>query len=202
MGGGDLPCQNLSQHQHKYSEAKDLFDQIIAEGTTAGGLSYDLLERYVDLFNAEYDNNKESIFANQAAVNTGAAEKMPISNSFRISPTNTGPSSPGGCCGYYQPSFELANTFRTDAAGLPLLDGSYNDAANVLKTDFGIKSNEPFTPDEGNLDPRLDHSVGRRGIPYLDWQDHPGHDWILQQEYGGPYSPKKIYLLQIAGREP
>jgi hypothetical protein len=83
------------------------------------------------------------------------------------------------------------NSFRTNANGLPLLDGSYNAPANEVKNDMGILSSAAFTPDAGNLDPRLDHSVGRRGIPYLDWQDHPGADWIRNQPNAGPYSPKK-----------
>jgi hypothetical protein len=83
------------------------------------------------------------------------------------------------------------NSFRTDANGLPLLDGSYNTGANQVKSDQGVASVGAFTPDAGVLDPRLDWSVGRRGIPFLDWQDHPGADWIRNQPNGGPYSPKK-----------
>lgn len=41
------------------------------------------------------------------------------------------------------------------------------------------------------LDPRLDWTVGRRGIPYLDWGPHPGRSWIRDQIYGGPYAPIK-----------
>ena len=106
-------------------------------------------------------------------------------------PYNTGPNGPGNCCGFFQPSFELVNSFRVDANGLPLLDGSYNTGANQVKTDMGVGSGDAFTPDAGTLDPRLDWSVGRRGIPFLDWQDHPGVAWIRNQPNGGPYSPKK-----------
>lgn len=72
-----------------------------------------------------------------------------------------------------------------------MLDGSYNDAGKAVKSDFGLKTADPFTPETGALDPRLDHSVGRRGIQYLDWQPHPGADWIRNPANGGPYSPKK-----------
>jgi hypothetical protein len=90
---------------------------------------------------------------------------------------------PFGCCGFFQPSFDLVEAFRTDANGLP--------AAGVVTNDFGLLSSDPFTPDAGPIDPRLDDSVGRRGIPYLDWGIHPGADWILDQGYGGPYLPRK-----------
>jgi hypothetical protein len=50
------------------------------------------------------------------------------------------------------------------------------------------------------LDPRVDHTTGRRGLPYLDWQDHPGANWIRNQGNAGPYSPKKyVYARSEQG---
>ena len=178
-------------YQQKFAEAKTLFTDVIDNGVTSGGDKYGLMEDYADVFNAEFDNNKESVFAAQAAVNTGDVANSNSENVLNF-PYNTGSDGPAGCCGFFQPSFDLVNSFRTDANGLPLLDGSYNSPANEVKSDFGLKSADPFTADAGNLDPRLDHSVGRRGIPYLDWIDHPGDNWIRDQSYAGPYSPKKF----------
>ncbi|MDR6563904.1 MULTISPECIES: RagB/SusD family nutrient uptake outer membrane protein [unclassified Arcicella] len=178
-------------YQKKYAEAKTLFDQVIANGKTANGKKYGLVAKYAQIFNAENDNHEESVFAIQSAANTGSVNNANSDDDLNY-PYNTGSSGPGNCCGFFQPSFELGNSFRTDANGLPLLDGSYNSDANALKTDFGLQSAQPFTIDAGNVDPRLDHSIGRRGIPYLDWQDHPGYDWIRDQAYAGPYSPKKF----------
>ncbi|GAB3559056.1 RagB/SusD family nutrient uptake outer membrane protein [Spirosoma fluminis] len=178
-------------YQKKYNEAKALFDLVIASGKTSGGKKYGLVPSYPDLFKAANDNNEESIFAIQAAANTGNVNNA--NPEFDLNyPYNTGPNGPGNCCGFNQPSFEYVNSFRTTAAGLPLLDNSYNAAANEVKNDMGVLSKDAFTPDAGNLDPRLDHTVGRRGIPYLDWQDHPGADWIRNQPNGGPYSAKKF----------
>ncbi|GAB4020591.1 RagB/SusD family nutrient uptake outer membrane protein [Spirosoma migulaei] len=178
-------------YQKKYTEAKTLFDLVIANGTTTNGKKYALVANYTDVFNATKDNNEESIFAIQAAVNTGdvANSAQELDLNF---PYNTGSNGPAGCCGFFAPSFELANSFRVSATGLPLLDGSYNTGANQLKNDQGIASSAPFTPDAGPVDPRLDWSIGRRGIPYLDWQVHPGLDWIRDQSYAGPFSPKKF----------
>ncbi len=178
-------------YQKKYPEAKALFDLIIANGKTSNGKKYGLVPRYADLFKASNDNNEESVFASQAAANTGSTNNANPEFDLNF-PYNTGPNGPGNCCGFNQPSFEFANAFRTDATGLPLLDGSYNTGANQLKTDMGVTSKTDFTPDAGNLDPRIDHTIGRRGIPYLDWMDHPGQDWIRNQPNGGPYSPKKF----------
>jgi starch-binding outer membrane protein, SusD/RagB family len=53
-----------------------------------------------------------------------------------------------------------------------------------------------FEEPRGNLDPRLDWTVGRRGIPYLDWGVHPGKAYVRDQAYGGPYSPKKHVMYR------
>lgn len=177
-------------YQKKFPEAKTLFDQIIASGQTTNGKKYALVAKYADVFRASNDNNTESVFAVQAAANTGSVNNA--NPEFDLNwPYNTGANGPGNCCGFFQPSFEMVNSHRTDANGLPLLDGSYNSDKNAVVSDMGLLSKDKFTPDAGNLDPRLDHSVGRRGIPFLDWIDHPGADWIRNQANGGPYSPKK-----------
>ncbi|EAZ80617.1 RagB/SusD family nutrient uptake outer membrane protein [Algoriphagus machipongonensis] len=180
-------------YQKKFSEAKTLFDDIIANGVTSNGLKYGLVEYYDDMFRGANDNHQESVWAYQAAANTGSVNNANPEFDLNF-PYNGGP---GGCCGFFQPSFSFVNAFRTDANGLPYIDGSYNDAGKAVKSDMGIQSDAAFTPDAGNLDPRLDHSVGRRGIPYLDWQDHPGAAWIRNQPNGGPYAPKK-YVYQVA----
>lgn len=64
----------------------------------------------------------------------------------------------------------LVNSFKTDVNGLPLLDANGNDLSNAVNmtNDMGIASSAPFTPYQENVDPRLDWSVGRRGVSYLD----------------------------------
>lgn len=176
--------------QGKWSEAKSMFDQVIANGVTSSGDKYALLDDFAQIYNAENDNHAEAVFAVQAANNTGSTQNANYFDDLNY-PYNTGTDGPGNCCGFNQPSFSLVNSFRVDANGLPLLDGSFNTAENEVKHDYGLTSSDAFTPDDGLLDPRLDHSVGRRGIPYLDWIAHPGADWIRNQPYAGPYSPKK-----------
>ena len=182
-------------YQQKFSEAGTLFTGVIQNGVTSNGRPYSLVPKYADFFKAENDNSAESVFAAQTAVNTGSTANANGENVLNF-PYNTGSDGPAGCCGFFQPSFDLVNSFRVDANGLPLPDGTYNHPANEVKSDFGLKSNNPFTPDAGPLDPRLDHSVGRRGIPYLDWIEHPGDEWIRDQQYAGPYSPKKFVFYK------
>jgi starch-binding outer membrane protein, SusD/RagB family len=82
---------------------------------------------------------------------------------------------------------------------LPLLNYSYN--ALPVKSDEGLAQVQPFSPDTGALDPRLDWSVGRRGIPYWDWGKMTGSDWIRDQSFSGPYSPKKqVYKKSDEGK--
>jgi starch-binding outer membrane protein, SusD/RagB family len=177
-------------YQNKFAAAKALFDDIIANGRTSNNKKYGLVPKYADVFKASNDNHEESVWAYQAAAGTGSVNNA--NPEFDLNwPYNTGADGPGNCCSFFQPTFEMANSFRTDASGFPLLDGSYNTGANQLKTDMGLESSDAFTPDAGNLDPRIDHSIGRRGIPYLDWQKFPGKAWIRNQPNAGPYQTKK-----------
>jgi len=176
-------------YQQKYAEAKTWFDNVITNGKTTNGKKFQLLDDYTQIFNAEYDNHAEAVMDVESSMNTGNVANANYFDDLNY-PYNTGLDGPGNCCGFFQPSFDMANTFRTKG-GLPLLDGTYNSDANALKHDYGVESSAPFTPDAGPVDPRLDHSIGRRGIPYLDWIAHPGKAWIRAQPYAGPYSPKK-----------
>ncbi|MGB5273999.1 MAG: RagB/SusD family nutrient uptake outer membrane protein [Flavobacteriaceae bacterium] len=175
--------------QQKFSEAKTWFDDVIANGTTSNGLKYALLDDYAQIYNAENDQHAESVFDVESANNTGSVNNANYFDDLNY-PYNTGPDGPGNCCGFFQPSFELGNSFRT-VSGLPLLDKSYNNAANAIETDYNLEADDPFTPTTKELDPRIDWSIGRRGIQYLDWIPHPGKAWIRSQPYAGPYSPKK-----------
>ena len=172
-------------YQKKFADAKALYDVIIPNGQTANGKKYDLQDQYWKNFDVAFENSAEAVFSQQTQASgtvTGSAE-----TSYELAYPYGGV---WGCCGFYQPSQNLVNAFKTDANGLPFLDGSYN--AQNLKNDEGITSNDPFTNDAATpLDPRLDWTAGRRGVPYWDYGQHPGRSWIRDQAYAGPYSPKK-----------
>jgi starch-binding outer membrane protein, SusD/RagB family len=172
--------------QKKYAEAKPLLLAIVNSG------QFKLVERYHDNFKATTNNNPESIFEVQYSVNDGASG----GENGNIGSTLNYPYGGGGvttCCGFFQPSQNLVNAFKTSADGLPLLD-AFN--SGDVKSDQGIEATQPFTPYEGTLDPRLDWTVGRRGIPFLDWGVHPGKTYVRDQAYGGPYSPKKHVMYR------
>jgi hypothetical protein len=191
--GADAMYAKALLFQGKYTEARPIFTAVIANGITSNNIPYALAPSFHDNFNPERENiaavRAESVFSYEASINDGSGGFNANYDHILNFPYNGGP---GGCCGFFQPSFEFVNSFRTDANGLPLLDGSYNVGANQVKSDMGLESTAPFTPDAGRLDPRLDWTVGRRGIPYLDWGPHPGKSWIRDQGNGGPYAPKKM----------
>lgn len=176
-------------YQKKFQEAKLIFDEVIAQGRTSNGLKYELVDNFHDNFDAATENNSESVFVVQMTPNLGTNDLSSSNGGDLLNyPVTIFP-----CCGIYIPSQDLVNSFRTNADGLPYLD-SYNEHA--IKSDQGLNSDEPFTPDEGPIDPRLDWTVGRRGVPYLDWGVHAGKDWIRDQAEAGPYSPVKNVHFQ------
>ena len=171
----------------KYAEAQALLEDVIENGTNPNGLKFALLDNYADAFNGDFDNAAESVFAIQASV--GAGNINTANPDLVLNYPNGGPQT--GCCGFAQPSHDLVFSFRTDDDGLPLLDKSYRDEENRIASDADLTGEEPFTEDEDPIDPRLDHTVGRRGIPYLDWGDHPGRAWVRDVTNGGPFAYKK-----------
>jgi hypothetical protein len=181
-------------YQGKFADARAKFTDVIANGVTTNGKKYGLVPKFADIFNAANDNNEEAVFAIQSSMNTGNVNNSNAFDDLNY-PYNTGADGPGNCCGFFQPSFSMANAYRT-VGGLPILTETagapdYNSTANAVKHDFGVASGAAFTEDAGPLDPRIDHTIGRRGIQYLDWIEHPGAAWIRAQSYAGPYSPKK-----------
>lgn len=160
-----------------YAEAKPLLDNIINSG------KYSLMPNFIDNFNIETNNNAESIFEIQANVND-INESLNAEMGIGLNWPHG--SDIGMCCGFHQPSQTLVNAYKVDENGLPMFD-TYNDVD--LKNDQGIPSEATFVPDEHLLDPRLDWTVSRRGIPYKDWGINRGRDWIRNQLDGGPYMP-------------
>lgn len=152
---------------------------------------YDLEENYHRVWTgfSEFANGPETILAYQASVNDG----NPNGDNGNWGETLNFPHGGGmfGCCGFHQPSQNLVNFFVVDGSGLPvaLTDPSWN----ARDENFDASTPAP-------VDPRLDWTVGRDGVPYKDWGIHaPG--WIRDRAYGGPYSPKKNVHESASGAQ-
>ncbi|MEP6845889.1 MAG: RagB/SusD family nutrient uptake outer membrane protein [Panacibacter sp.] len=173
-------------YQHKYAEAYTLLKDIIANGKTSRGEKYALMPHFYSNFNPAQKNSAESVFAAQTSVQDQSSVDWggdPNGNYGDILnfPYTGGP---GACCGFYNPSQDLANAYKTDASGLPMPDSYYT----------GLNVSDVSTPYAGTLDPRIDWTMGRKGIPYLDWGLHPGDDWIRNPGADGHFSPiKNVY---------
>lgn len=134
----------------------------------------------------------ETIWAFQASSNDGEPDGNNANYGERLNFPYSG--SHFGCCGFNQPSQNLVNFFRVDANGLPL---ALSDAAHWNA------NNDNFTADnKAPVDPRLDWTVGRDGVPYKDWGLYSTKDgWVRDLENGGPYSPKKNAHEKASGAE-
>ena len=186
-----------------YSNALTLLSEVESSGKKPNGDDIGLAEKYGDIFDIENRNFIESVYTIQYSVNDNSGGRNGGYGEVLNFPYKGG-GSPGGCCGFFNPTQEFVNSFRTDASGLPFLDlasgaVTYND--EMVTNDQGVAIDAPYTEYAGQLDPRLDWSVGRRGIPYWDWGPHTGADWIRDQSYSGPYSPKKqVYKKSQEGQ--
>ena len=161
-----------------YTAAKPLLQEIIDDG------GFSLMPNFMDNYRIASNNNAESIFEIQADVNDGACCSGNAEMGIGLNWPHG--SDIGMCCGFHTPSQNLVNAFKVDANGLPLFDTFNNtDLAN----DQGVASEAVFNTFTDPVDPRLDWTVGRRGIPYRDWGICRGRDWDRYQPYGGPYMP-------------
>lgn len=144
-------------------------------------------------------NGKETIWAYQASnddqpdgqnANFGERLNFPYSGSHF------------GCCGFNQPSQNLVNFFRVDAAGLPL-SLSAPTTWNASDANFTASDQSP-------VDPRLDWTVGRDRVPFKDWglylcsadkDECIDQAWVRDPDNGGPYGPKKNVHEEASGAE-
>jgi len=177
-------------YDHQYTKALPLLTDLINNGTTAGGVKY-ALGPYENNFNALTKNGPESVFAAQMTTNDGSSGQNDNASDVLNYP---GGGTYVGCCGFYQPSYNLANAFKVDANGLPMFQTDPTtgfpmyDVVN-LKNDHGLAATDAFTPTTEAIDSRLDWTVGRRGIPYLDWGLCGGEPWSRGDQV--PYNPIK-----------
>jgi hypothetical protein len=182
----DDPDITLTAEEKKnfMGQARFLRGHYHFEAKTTQGKAYGLQDAYWKNFDPTYDNNSEEVFgiASAASGNVDGSGERSLGLAFPYG-------GDFGCCGFFQPSQNLVNAYKTGNDGLPLFT-TFNNTD--LKNDEGLKDADPYTNDVTTpLDPRLDWSVGRRGVPFWDWGPMPGYSWIRDQNYAGPFSPKK-----------
>ena len=134
---------------------------------------YSLYDNFCDMSKIAFNNRKESIMAIQFSTANNNAH---INWCNLLNTTYSEGNLFGNGDDFFLASQNLVNAFRTDANGLPYLDGTFNDVK--VTSDYA-----------GNVDPRLDFTVGRIGYPF---RGHTYNEkWCRAYDVYGEYSGKK-----------
>ncbi|MBQ8553468.1 MAG: RagB/SusD family nutrient uptake outer membrane protein [Alistipes sp.] len=196
---------------NKWSEAKNLLDDIIASGKDAKGTKYQLAKTYPTLWDyKESDWTGESVFDVQFTFHGTTSQ---TASPHHTHATQIASALGYGGWGFYQPSYDFVNSHRVDEAGLPLPVEEYQ--ANMLRMveikeipSLDKNGNYQYDKETGEMkmkdaatsdltvfvDPRLDVNVGRFDVPYLDWGIQDGTNltgWVRDYNNGGLFVNKK-----------
>jgi hypothetical protein len=153
-------------YQQKWHDAITAANDVIDNG------GYSLMQNFNEVFLPENDNGPEVVFAIQYSINDGSPRNYNGSIGDRLIPPG-GPRYAG--YGFERPSQSLINAYETDpVTGLPVVGDS------VQAGDY--------------LDPRVDYTAGRPGIPYKDLGILYEASWARDLATYGPYGPKKRVL--------
>lgn len=156
----------VSAFTSDWADVIEYSDYVINSG------KYELYDNFLDMSKIEFNNRKESIMAIQFSTANNNAH---INWNNLLNTTYSEGNLFGSGDDFFLASQNLVNAFRTDDKGLPFFD-TFNDVK--VTSDY-----------EGNVDPRLDFTVGRIGFPFR------GHTynskWCRAYDVYGEYSGKK-----------
>ena len=134
---------------------------------------YELYDNYLDMSKIDFNNQKESILAIQCSTANNNAH---INWSNLLNTTYSDGDLFGTGDDFFLGSQNLVDAFRTDENGLPYLNN--DEPAEHISNSYS-----------GNVDPRLDFTVGRIGIPFRGYTYTQG--WCRAYDIYGEYSGKK-----------
>ncbi|MCF0189297.1 MAG: RagB/SusD family nutrient uptake outer membrane protein [Bacteroidaceae bacterium] len=160
-------CKVAAWRSH-WADVEKWADAVIESG------NYSLYKNFGDLSKIEFNNTQESIFALQCSTDN---DNMHINWSNLLNVTYSEGNLYGNGDDFFLASQNLVNAFATDADGLPYLDGN---------------SPEVKVGNGQSVDPRLDFTVGRIGMP---WRGYTYNEkWCRAYETYGEYSGKKFLV--------
>lgn len=163
-------------------EVVDLIDKV---------QGYDLLADFQQLDLLEYENGPESVFAIQFSKDDGSGGVGRVNWSNLLN-SMTGPGCPWQGDGFFLPSQDLINSYRTDENGLPEFD--YQEMPDYGKVVFDSDGNFSLSNTEGNVDPRLDFVTGRPTIRYKTYTERPCGLWVRNSDTYGFNNTKRFWL--------
>lgn len=136
---------------------------------------YSLFKNFGHMSQIAYNNGSESIFALQTST---ANDNAHINWCNLLNCTYSEGNLYGTGDDFFYGSQNLVNAFRTDENGLPYLDGSFNKV--IVDENY-----------DGNIDPRVDFTVGRIGYP---WRGYTYNEaWCRAIDIYGQFSNKKAW---------
>lgn len=169
-------------HQRKYTDAMPLLRDVYTNG------GFKLVAQYNMNYLIASVNNSESIFEVQYSVNSGFAAELANYGDALNQPSFKSISN------FHQPSHNLVAAHRTTTLGLPLEpDPLTYDAGDIIP--WSTATTNPPVLYTLPVDPRLDWSIARPGVPDYDWGT-PTVAWIRDINNGGPYYFKKSTFLK------
>lgn len=146
-------------------------------GYVISSSQYSLYPNFLDISKPEMNNQYESIMAVQFS-SANSPDQYNFNNCLNCTVSEGDVYGNGD--DFYTGSQDLVNAFRTDESGLPYLDADKAPAANLDRADY-----------PGNVDPRVDFTFGRIGMP---WRGYDYNEkWCRNLENYSQYSGKKPY---------
>ena len=168
------------------------WDKVIeyAEAVIKSG-NYSLYPHFQDMSVIEFNNTYESIIAMQCST---ADDYATYNRSNLLNKTYSDKNIYGTADDFFYGSQSLADAFRVDANGLPYLDGEPEghvglQALNDTMAAAGITELINATNYTGQVDPRLDFTVGRLGYPFRGYTYNS--KWCRVINLYGQFSNKK-----------
>jgi hypothetical protein len=177
----------LLVYMKQYPAAIAVLDSVRTSGTYALEPSFDHVWTGFQAF----ANGPETILAYEASANDGEPSGQNANWGERLNFPHSG--SPFFCCGFHQPSQNLANFYAVD--GVTGLPKAFTSPATWNNRDSTWVASVSDT-----VDPRMDWTIGRDWVPYKDWGMHDTL-WIRAPGYGGRYSPKKNVHEKASGAQ-
>ncbi len=179
----------------KLSQAKSLLSEVLNSGVDARGQKYKMVDDYADLFQAGHDWDGEGIIDIQLTLDGSSIWTAAVYGGYYTGFNNTGNTGINTGWGFIQPTYNFVNSMMVDANGLPVADFESRDVPTkfkeILDDEGNIKERSISTDLTIVTDPRLDISMGRANVPFLDWHEAPVAAWIRSFTNAGVYVTKK-----------
>ena len=156
---------------HDYATAEKYADYVVKSN------QYQLYPNFLDISKPEMNNQYESVMAVQFS-SANEPDQFNFNNCLNCTVSEGDVYGNGD--DFYTGSQDLVNAFRTDASGLPYLDATSAPSENLDKADYA-----------GNVDPRVDFTFGRIGMPWRGYNYN--ENWCRNLNNYSQYSGKKPY---------